>query len=332
MYVNKSQLVFPLLLGVYCFIPGILYFIAGASVKNSVNFTLYTFIYHGLNGLLFLSLFKQDFPDSIKIPATLISGICFNILTFFLLSFFHLQEYSFLNIFLLLIITMFSKTTLIKFSYHSRKSIVNDIWVFFFILFIFAFYPNSIFPLSKFINDHTMLQAAIANQLMYLPYPCKSTVFPEIPLYYNIGYHLEMAFCALRTSIPVEVLTSNLLRIYSIYLFLLLIYSFCKEYLQGKRFVGALTILCVVLYTPIGSTVFLNYLLHAASFLASVVCGILVFFILICKINTLLEKNKFNLFDYSFIFLLSFVGAIIRAPCSVVLIGGMSLFYCYRVF
>jgi len=332
LHINRSYLIFVFLLGFYSCIPSVLSFIGGASIINSLNFTLYTIIYHGLNGFLFLSLLKQDFPESIKIPAILISGMSVNILTFLVLSFFHWQEYSFLNIFLLLSITIFSKSTLIKFQQRSIKTIASDVLVFMIILSAFTYFSNVFVSISSITNQHSLFQGAIACKLMYLSYPYTWHVFPEVPLYYHYGYHLGMASCASTTSISLELLSTNLFPTYSLYLLLLLTYSFCKEYFQGKLVVGALTILCVVFASQKGQTIFLNMMLSSMSSLPSVAIGFLVFFILICRINTMLEKNDFSYSNYIFIFLLSFVGAISRSSFSLVLAGGMSLFIATEFF
>jgi len=325
--INPSYLESGTLLSLSVFLPLVFAFSFGSSPVVCVKFLLYALIYHGLNGVLILSLFKQDFPESLKIPAIIISGIGYNILTFFVLSFFHWQQYSFLNVFFLLLLAYYNKTNLIKFQREGTSALLRKSFTYILLL-IPVFIGCMGIILQTQADMHVVLQGAIASAIANTSYPYFLPFFPEAPLYYNYGYHLEMAFCSTLTSIPFEALSTRLYPIYMFFYLILTVYSFCRAHLEGKSVTGWLTILndfCIIGYSTWSLNTFLNVLPTSILLVGSSIPALTIFFILLDRVAKLLNNlSPFSLLDYLFIFFLFFIGSIFRSAFPIIAIGGIS--------
>ncbi|MBX9786266.1 MAG: hypothetical protein K2Y08_02900 [Alphaproteobacteria bacterium] len=128
-YLSKGFVTTPttFLMGVGIFIPLLISYLFGISVRDCFVFFIYVCIYHGINGFLILSLLKQDWDDSIKLPSILVTGICYNILTIFLLSFFHWQSYAFLNPLPLLLLSQVIKTNYMDLNIIKKENLLKNV-------------------------------------------------------------------------------------------------------------------------------------------------------------------------------------------------------------
>ncbi|MBX9786267.1 MAG: hypothetical protein K2Y08_02905 [Alphaproteobacteria bacterium] len=330
-HLSKSLVTIPTicLMGVGVFIPLLIASLFGISVKDCSVFFIYVCIYHGINGFLILSLLKQDWNDSIKLPTIFITGICYNIFTIFLLSFFHWQSYAFLNPLPLLLLNLIIKTNYINLNIIKKEDLLKSI-ILLSVLIIPFFIGSTIYTLVNPVNHHYTFQAAIASSITYNSYPYVNFLFPEVPLYYNYGYHLELAFSSLATQIPLEDLAS---RIYPLYIFFLLIWtscSFCEKFIKGGIISGMLFAFfaysVVGFYSPSSAFHALSGTSASINLVGSSTLAITIFFISTYKICT----NRFSsLQDYLFIFMLFFIGAITRSAFPFILGGGL-FFYGIR--
>lgn len=326
---NKSSILmsFPMffLLGFSIFVPSFLAFLFGASGKNVCIFIVYAFIYNGLNGFLFLSLLKQNFSENMKIPAILISGICYNILTVFILSFFHLQSYCYLNILFILILNLYYKIDFIKIDIIGRKDFLKNISSL--TLFIIPlFIGGAAYVLQHKVNHHFLTQGAIATTLAHQPYPYTNFFFPEVPLFYNYAYHLEMAFCSLLTPISLEELSTRIYPLYTFFLIIYLVHSFCKEFIKGKEISGFLLLFntfCVVGLFSWSLQLLIQGIPAGLTLVGSSTLGLIMFFLSIYKIYEINNNKSPRFLDYFFLFLLFFIGSISRSVFSIVLGGGV---------
>jgi len=311
-----------------------LFFISlfGVSVVNCVQFFCYVFVFHGINGILVLSLLKQDLPDSLKISGILLSGMSFNIITFFILGFFHLQQYTYLNLFFISVLVFIFKTRVIKLEPMTRQDLFISGAEY--LLLVFAIFIGSLQSiLLTELDSHFLFQGLLASSVANFPYPYKFLCFPEIPFYYNYGLHFEMANCSLVTSIPLEVLSGRLYPFYILFLLSYTVYAFCKQFFEGKWITGGLVILnnfCIVGMTTWSTTFFLNWLPTSVCKVSSYALGITMFFFLVPRILNFLNLPKFRYIDLLFLFLMFLAGSITRSAFPIVLGGGLTFFIVFK--
>ncbi len=310
------------------FLPTFFIYFFGAPATDSVKFCFYVLIYHGLNGFLALSFFKQKITGNLKVPFILLTGVSYNILTFFILSLFHWQSYTFLNILPLLGLVVFYKTPLLEAQSEDGSSFVKNIFNIFLLL-IPLFIALLAFCLQETPNNHFFFQGAIANSVAHNQYPYHWHTFPEVPLFYNYGYHLDMASNLLLTSIPMEQLSTRFYPSYTFFLLMLTVYSFCKAYLKGGSITGWLAIacsFCVVGFFSYSTTLFLNALPSSLTLVGSSTLALSLFFVIVDRIYNFINTEELCALDYIFVIMLFFVAAASRSALPVVLLGGMGLF------
>jgi len=171
------------------------------------------------------------------------------------------------------------------------------------------------------------VQAAFTSSIISSSYPYSLFWYPEVPLYYNYGYHIETAFSFLLTSIPLDILHVRIYPIYILFLLIFSTFSFCKAHFQGKSITGGLAVLggfCVVGYDGWSATLFLNTLPMGVSLVGSAAVAITIFLILMDRIGNILNSKDFSYLDCAFILFLFFVGAMSRSAFAPIIIGGVS--------
>ncbi len=341
--VDNKLIPFLFLLSFSICLPTVFAFLFGVSGIDAAKFFIYALIYHGLNGYLVLTLLSQRIQTNMLIPIILAIGIGYNFISFYTLSFFHLQQYSYLNLILILTISFF-KTTFAKrgtigfqltsyssnpYSYSTYDlNIIKTSLILFLFLFI-VFFDGLPFFLNNDLDYHFNLQGAFATSMAYLPYPFSEPRNPEISLYYNYVYHAEMAFCHLCTSIPMKALANRVYPIYIFYLAIWTIYSFCKEHFEGKDFTAWLTVifsLCVIGFSSWSTSLFGNPIPSSSTYVGSSALGFIYFFILTEKVMDFYESPKPSFLDWAFISLIFFIGSVARSAVPLIFIGGISLF------
>ncbi len=322
----KKYLAAAILLGFSIFCPTLLAFLFGVSGKICAKFFLYAFVYHGLNGFLLISLFKQSIPESLKFPTILVSGIGYNILTFFILSLFNWQAYSFLNVFFLLFLKIFYDFDLIRFKPQNIRSVTANSLVIF-LLSLTVFFGCVTFILPSVVETHLGIQAVFTKPLLSNPYPYFLFWLPEIPFYYNYGYHIETAFCFFLTSIPLEILHVRLYPLYTFFLLIFTTYFFCRAHFQGKSITGGLAVLgslCVIGYNNWSSILFLNVMPSTMTCVGSATVALTIFLILLDRIDNLLKSRDHSYLNYTFLLFMFFIGALSRSAFAPIIIGGVS--------
>jgi len=314
--------------------PAVNAFLFGAPGLSSLKFIIYAFIYHGLNGFLFISLFKQDIPEELKLPAIFVFGISYNILFFFILSFFHLQYFSFLSVFALLALNFFHKTDFIQFKSEGFHLSFKKYFPLILLALICFVTCSSLFLINN-INARFLYQGAIATSLNFLQYPYAAPHLPEASLFYHYAYNMDMAACSSITSIPMEFLATKIYPLYSFFWVLFSAFSFCKRHFKGSSATAWLFVLNAffVLSYYSWSTAYFGNLIPISMFMlgGSISLAYAIFFIFIDRlIHTI--NHKPNRSDYACVLFLFFMGTISRSAFPIVILGGMSFWIAIEFF
>lgn len=190
------------------------------------------------------------------------------------------------------------------------------------------FLGGAAYILQSMVNHHFLFQGAIASSVAHNPYPYPYFLVPETTMYYNYGYHLEMAFCSLLTPISLEDLSSRLYPLYTFFLLIYVTFSFCREFIKGKEISGLLLLLntfCVVGFYSWSLELLIQGIPTAITLTGSSTLALTIFFVLVDKIYKIVEKNSVSFLDCFFVCFLFFVGSIARAAFPIVLGGGLFL-------
>ena len=307
-------------------------FLFGVSVPECTKFFLYAFVYHGLNGFLILSLLRQNFPEPLKLPAMLLSGMGFNSLTLWILSLGHLQKFSFLNIFVLVFLAFALRIRPLTFAPRSRWAFGQDLVTMLGCLLVVL--CGCAWMLNPIPDVHTFFQAAIAHNVGTWAYPYVSPCLPEIPVcYYNYGYHLDMAFCSSVTHIPLYALCGKLYPYYVLFMLAFSLCSYCQSHCAGKVVAGWLAIassLCVVHPFSWSLPLFLFAISGGTIALGSTGVALSIFFLLADRLDNFLNSKKFSVYDYVFIAFLFVFGSVARSAFAPVVLGGTSFLVVVR--
>lgn len=307
-------------------LPTITIKIFGVRYVESFQFISYVLVYHALNGYLIFPLASKHIPNDLRIPSILLFGMSYNILTFFLLSLFGFQKYSFLNIIVSAFIWLKyvkNKNYLIFISTNYKK-FLQEFLVMIFIL-IVIFIPSSFFIFLKDPDWHMDVQGLFSASVLNNKYPYEYLSL-DIPLFYNFGYHMDMAFCHLVTTIPLEVLSSKIYPFYILFFLSYLVYAFAKTFFERQTGSGLLVLIFVFSATwfdNISTGLFLNWFAVSGSLLGSTTLSLIFFFVMIPLVYSYIKNNDMIFLDYLFFFLFSFVGSMSRSSFSLVLLGGL---------
>lgn len=146
---------------------------------------------------------------------------------------------------------------------------------------IVIFPPCCAYLFNTIVDGHLTFQGEIAAALLKDSYPYIHHLFEEIPLFYNYGYHTEMAFCHLITSLSIEILCTRLYPFYTLFLLAYFIHSFAKNFFEGKNITGLLALACIFsgpTFYSISYSWFLNSVPLTAYLGGSTILGIMLFF------------------------------------------------------
>ncbi len=326
-YINLWKNIFVLFF--FIVIPSVLLSTFGVPLLDIFKFMLYVSIYQVVNGVLVLRIFNQDIKGNMWIPLVLLCGMGYNMISLFSVSIFNLQEYVILNPLFLFLISIIKekisgKKNFELFNDIQEKSIFQEMLIILMMLvpLIYGMTQNYFQPFE----DHFLFQGAITSAVAYNAYPYTFLQFPEISLFYNYGYHLEVAACHFVTGIDIVRLVGRIYPLYVYYLLIATVFSFCREHIEGKIISGILLLISVFCTSVLFSKWHIMGITSSMTLTTSPAFGMLCFFLSISIINEVYLKKRPSPSNFIFLFFLFFIGSIIRSAYPLILGGGLFIF------